>query len=200
MRIAGRLSIPHISTGDILRAAVKAGSPLGRRVADIIAGGNLVSDALITELVRERLAADDTSRGFVLDGFPRTLPQAEALDTMREPASLFVLLIEVADEAIVRRVSSRRLCDACAITQSVSPDAEESREGCPYCGGNLVRRADDHPDTVRRRLATYAMTAGPIVEHYRSRPLFTALDGLRHADVVTADVLARVESARRPFG
>jgi adenylate kinase len=196
-RVAERLSIPHISTGDILRAAVRAQTPLGRKVADVLASGSLVDDALVTELARARLAEDDASRGFVLDGFPRTIPQAEALDAMRSPASLIVVLIDVSDDAIVRRLSSRRVCDACAITQSVSGDASVEREGCPYCGGNLVRRADDHPDTVRRRLATYAEAAGPVVGYYRARGKLGSIDGLQHADRVTQALQDYVERARR---
>lgn len=191
-RVAGHLSIPHVSTGDILRAAVKAQSPLGRAVADTLAAGALVGDDVITDLVRERLDAPDTGRGFILDGFPRTEAQARSLDGMRPPGSLLIILIDVADEAIVRRLSSRRVCDACAITQSVAPGDEAHREMCPYCGGNLARRADDHPDTVRKRLATYASAAGPIIDFYRSRHGFVAIDGLRHADAVTTDILAFV--------
>ena len=199
VRLAERLSIPHISTGDILRAAVKAQSPLGQQVAGIMAAGGLVGDGLITDLVRDRLAAPDTGRGFILDGYPRTAAQAETLDTMRSAASLLVILIDVPGEAIVKRMSSRRVCDSCSITQSVLPDAEHEREACPYCGGTLMRRPDDHPDTVRRRLDTYAEACGPVLAYYRPRPSFAAIDGLRHADVITADVLAWVaRRARMP--
>ncbi|HEX6465477.1 MAG TPA: adenylate kinase [Vicinamibacterales bacterium] len=197
VRVAGQLSISHISTGDILRAAVKAESPLGRAVAATLAAGALVSDEVITDLVRDRLQADDANQGFILDGFPRTLAQARALDTMRPPEDLRVILIDVADDAIVRRLSSRRVCDACAISQSVSPGEAAGREMCPYCGGNLVRRADDCPDTVRHRLATYASAAASVLDLYRARHGFVAIDGLRHADEVTADILAFVRSPRR---
>lgn len=158
--------------------------------------GGLVGDDLITDLVRDRLAAADTTGGFILDGYPRTESQAQALDTMRAPQSLMVLLIEVPGDAIVRRMASRRVCDSCAITQSVSADSAADREGCPYCGGHLVIRPDDHPDTVRRRLETYAELCGPVVEYYRPRPLFAAVDGLRHADTVTAAIMACVDRAR----
>ena len=171
---------------------MKAQSPLGRAVAETLAAGALVGDEIMTDLVRDRLAAEDTGRGFILDGFPRTEAQARALDTVRAPGSLSVIQIDVPDEAIVRRLSSRRVCDACAITQSVAPGDDAVREMCPYCGGNLVRRVDDHPDTVRRRLATYASAAGPVVEFYRSRHGFAVIDGLRHADVVTLDIVAFV--------
>ena len=124
VRIAERYGIPHISTGDILRAAVKAGTPLGRQVADTLASGGLVSDGLMTDLVRDRLAAPDTARGFLLDGFPRTVTQAEALDGIltalrrRPDGCLIVALITVEDEAIVQRLGRRRLCESCGITQS----------------------------------------------------------------------------------
>ena len=169
-------------------------------MAATLASGALVADDVITELVRERLRAPDTGHGFVLDGFPRTHPQVRALDEMRPPESLLVIHIDVPDEAIVRRLSSRRVCDACAITQSVAPADEARREMCPYCGGNLVRRVDDDPQTVRSRLATYASTAGPIVEFYRSPHRsagFVSIDGLRHADAVTGDILAFVTGRGR---
>jgi adenylate kinase len=196
VRLAERLTIPHISTGDILRAAVKAGTPLGQQVAGIMASGGLVGDDLITDLVRDRLTADDSLAGFILDGYPRTVSQAIALDGMRAPTSLLVAVIDVPDDAIVRRMSSRRVCDSCAISQSVSPDAAADREACPYCGGNLLRRPDDHPDTVRRRLDTYADACGPVLEYYGTRPSFARVDGLRRADAVTNDLLALVAGIR----
>jgi adenylate kinase len=192
-RLADRLAIPHISTGDILRAAVKAGTPLGRQVADIMTAGGLVGDDLITDLVRDRLAAPDAARGFVLDGYPRTAAQAEALDTMRPPDSFVVALIQVPDDAIVKRMSSRRVCDSCGLTQSVSPDSTGELENCPYCGGNLIVRPDDNPETVRRRLATYAEAATPVIRYYRSRPRYAAVNGLQHADKVTAALLAHID-------
>jgi len=192
-RLAERLAIPHISTGDILRAAVKAGTPLGRQVAGIMASGGLVGDDLITDLARDRLAQSDAAHGFVLDGYPRTAAQARALDTIRPPETLIVTLIRVPDEAIIQRMSSRRVCDGCGLTQSVSPDSKSDSETCPYCGGELITRPDDNPDTVRRRLATYAETATPVIDYYRSRLLYGEVNGLQHADKVTAALLAHVE-------
>ena len=191
-RIAERYAVPHISTGDALRAAVKAGTPLGRLVAETLASGDLVSDALITDLVRERLLAPDIANGCILDGFPRTAAQAETLDTMIDPSALIVVLLAAADEDIIQRLASRRICDACAITQSILGDIED-RHGCPYCGGNLVRRPDDHPDIVRRRLATYAAFATPVIEYYRHRRTFGTVDGLQSPDKVTADLCAHID-------
>lgn len=199
VRLAERYSIPHISTGEILRAAVRIGSPLGAQVAATLASGGLVSDGLMTDLVRERLAQPDARPGFVLDGFPRTVVQAEALDEMVAPSvpgsspSLIVLLIAAAHEAIVQRLSRRRVCASCGITQSVSEDTEPHADPCPYCGGGLVRRDDDEPTTIRRRLATYASFAEPITSLYRIRSRFGSVDGLRHADEVTAALCAHIE-------
>lgn len=196
VRLAERYAVPHISTGDTLRAAVNAGSLLGRQVAEALASGGLVGDGLITDLVRERLAEPDTVRGCILDGFPRTAAQAAALDTMLDPSALIVVLLVASDEDIIRRLASRRICDACGITQGVSEDANPDRDGCPYCGGNLVRRPDDHPDTVRRRLATYAAFATPVIDFYRARPNFGTIDGLQHAGTVTGALCAHIERAR----
>jgi adenylate kinase len=192
LRLAERYSVPHISTGDTLRAAVKAGTPLGRQVAETLESGGLVGDALITDLVRERLAAPDVGAGCILDGFPRTAAQAAALDTMVDPAALIVVLIAASDDDIIRRLASRRICDACAITQSIRDDTED-RDGCPYCGGNLIRRPDDHPDTVRRRLATYAAFATPVIEFYRERRTFGTIDGLQSPDRVTAALCRHID-------
>ena len=193
VRVAERYRLPHISTGDALRAAVKAATPIGREVAGIVASGRLVGDELITGIVRERLKADDARGGCILDGYPRTVAQAGSLDTMLDGSTLIVAHLVAADEEIVRRLASRRVCDACTLTQSVSPDADPDRDACPYCGGNLSRRPDDHPDTVRRRLATYASLAGPLVDFYRERPTFAAIDGLQRPDRVTHALCAHID-------
>jgi adenylate kinase len=195
-RLSERYRIPHISTGDILRAAVRDGTPLGQQVASTLASGGLVSDDLITDLVRERLGRPDTACGFILDGYPRTEVQARALDDMLgEGPPPTVLLVAAADEAIVLRLSRRRVCKSCSLTQSVSDDADHE-EPCPYCGGRLLRREDDEPATVRRRLSTYASFAGPITNFYRARPRFASVDGLRHPDEVTAALSAHIEFFR----
>lgn len=196
LRLAERYAIPHISTGDILRAAVRDGTPLGQQVSAVLAGGSLVSDDLVTDLVRERLRRRDVVGGFILDGYPRTIGQAETLDTLLAGTPLIIVLIEVANEAIVTRLSRRRVCESCRITQSTSTDDESSDEHCPYCGGRLARRQDDDPATVRHRLETYAAQAEPLIAHYRSRPTFVAVDGLQDLPVVTAGIAAHIERVR----
>jgi adenylate kinase len=193
VRLAERYRIPHISTGEILRSAVRAGTGLGREVAETLTKGSLVSDDLMADLVRVRLREPDTARGFVLDGFPRTVGQARALDDLLGPAVMVVILIEVADAEIVRRMGTRRLCDSCRLTQSVADAFHPDSEPCPYCGGNLVRRPDDEPDTVRHRLATYAEYAMPVIAHYRTRQSFVVVDGLQHSDRVAAALGAHVD-------
>jgi adenylate kinase len=195
LRIAERYRIPHISTGDMLRAAVKAGTPLGVQVAATLSSGGLVPDDLMTELVRARLAAPDVSNGFLLDGFPRTVAQAQALDAILEGAPVICALIAVPDDAIARRLGSRRVCESCRITQSVA-DVSGQAESCPYCGGRLLRRQDDEPAVVRRRLATYAESAEPLIEHYRRRPGFGSIDGLQASNDVTNALVSFIDSQR----
>jgi adenylate kinase len=198
VRIAERYAIPHISTGDALRAAVRADTALGRQVADTLERGGLVSDEVMTDLVAQRLAEQDAASGFVLDGFPRTVAQAQALDRML-PVPLVVVLISVADHEIVARLRRRRVCGSCGLTQSVTGEAADgdvSTDPCPYCGGTLVRRQDDHPDTVTSRLATYAAYAEPVVAYYRERPGFGVVDGLQAPERVTAALFAHIQAAK----
>jgi adenylate kinase len=193
VRLARRYRIPHISTGDILREAVRSGSALGQQVSALISRGALVDDGLMADLVRERLSQPDAAKGFILDGFPRTIVQAEVLDEIVARAPLVVVLIELEDDEIVRRLSSRRICESCRLTQSVSAGDDGSLETCPYCGGRLVRRTDDAEETVRRRVKTYASFAAPLVAFYRRRPGFIALGGLRPPDEVTAALFREID-------
>ena len=196
-RIAGRYAIPHISTGDILRAAVREGSPLGRAVEATLAQGGLVGDDLMTDLVCDRLGRPDARTGFILDGFPRTLGQAQALDALPCGRSLIVLLFAVADNEILRRLGTRRVCATCRLTQSVSSDADGRPDSCPYCGGRLERRKDDDPETISRRLATYASFATPLVAHYQKRACLASINGLGALDDVTQALCTHIETRRR---
>ena len=196
IRLAARYDVPHISTGDALRAAVKAGTSIGRAVKEVIDAGALVGDDLIADIVRERLAQQDAAAGCILDGYPRTAAQAATLDRMIDASALIVVHLAAEDDEIVRRLATRRVCDACAITQSVSHDTDPEREACPYCGGNLIRRQDDHPDTVRRRLETYASLAAPLIAFYADRATFHSVDGLQALDAVTASLCAHIDGCR----
>jgi adenylate kinase len=193
VRIARRYNLPHISTGDILRQAIRDGTPLGREVEATIASGALVSDELISSLVEVRLQQPDVARGFLLDGFPRTVDQARFLDTLQP--DLMVIHIDVPDDEIIKRLSTRRVCRSCGLTQSVSAD-DVTAEDCPYCGGTLVRREDDDARTVKTRLTTYATFAGPLIAHYRTRPQFVPIDGVREPDRVSDDIFRSIGAVR----
>jgi adenylate kinase len=178
--LVGRLKVPQVSTGDMLREAVKAGTPLGLEAKQYMDRGGLVPDAVIIGLVRERLRNPDCNRGYILDGFPRTVAQAEALEqTLRElNGSLdHVVSLEVAAEDVVGRIAGRRTCRNCGAMYHVrfSPSKVEGR--CDACGGPTYQRDDDREDTVRRRLSVYADQTAPLLSFYESRGLLRRVGG-----------------------
>lgn len=190
-RLAATHGIPRISTGDILREAVQSGSAMGRAAGAVMAAGQLVSDDIMVGIVRERLDRPDAQPGFVLDGFPRTVAQATALDALmagRDP--LVVLEVAVEEDELLRRLLSRRICVDCGLT----PDAEVSAASCPYCGGRLSQRADDEERVIRERFAVYARDTRPLVDYYRTRPTFRAIDGRRPVADVTKDLEAAIDA------
>jgi adenylate kinase len=196
-RICDRYHLPAISTGEILRAAVKAGTPLGQQVQQVLASGALVSDELMIDLVRTRLAEPDAAaRGFVLDGFPRTLAQAQALDRMLDGQPLLVLLLVVPEAELERRLGARRICSTCKALYSTGTRYGSEAELCSRCGGILIRRDDDNLDVIRTRLTTYRETAEPIVDHYWSRSSLVVIDGMAETDQVTKAMMAVIEGAR----
>jgi adenylate kinase len=186
----GRIrGVPRISTGDTLREAVQAGTPLGRASKAIMDAGQLVGDDIMIGVVKERLSRPDTRPGFVLDGFPRTVVQAIALDTMVDGAGPLVVNIEVPEEALVERLTLRRICANCGW------NAVPGMKACAQCGGPLVARRDDSVDIVRERLRVYARDTQPLVDFYRTRPTFRVVDGDQTPDAVAADIAAAVASA-----
>jgi adenylate kinase len=194
-RFARARNVPRVSTGDILRAAVLGQTEIGRQAKAIMNAGRLVSDDLVIGIVRDRLAEPDARQGFVLDGFPRTLVQAETLDDLLDGrAPLVVVDIEVPEETLVRRLSTRLICSVCGTT--AAPGAEK----CAKCGGELTQRTDDDLDVIRERLRVYARDTRSIVEYYRRRPTFRSVDGDQSQDHVAADIaaaIASVEGVRR---
>jgi adenylate kinase len=183
--------LPKISTGDILREAVQAGTKVGLAAKATMEAGNLVSDELMIAIVQERLSQPDARAGCVLDGFPRTVIQAEALDRMVEGrGALVVLDIVVPEDVLVRRLAMRRICSKCGLNAAV-----EWTSTCGRCGGALVVRADDGAETVRERLKVYQRQTMPLVEYYSGRPAFRRIDGNQPPDVVTAAVDAALEAA-----
>lgn len=183
-RLAKSRGLPKISTGDILREAVQAGTELGLVAKATMEAGNLVSDDVMIAIVRERLDRDDARGGFVLDGFPRTVVQATALDGMVEGRGpLCVLDIVVPEDVLVRRLATRRICSKCGVNAAV-----EWTGDCQKCGGKLVARIDDSVDIVRERLKVYQRQTKPLVDYYSKRPTFRSIDGNQPPDVVTAQI------------
>jgi adenylate kinase len=186
-----RWSIPHISTGAMLREAVQAATPLGREVGAIMENGGLIDDEVITKVVRERLNQPDTKIGFLLDGFPRTIPQARALDELlANRAPLVIIEIVLTEAEVVRRLASRMVCAECGTN---TQDTGESA-ACHECGGPLVPRADDRKQVVLNRLEVYRNQTEPLVKYYGERPAFCRIDGAQLPDDVTADIIKAVES------
>ena len=199
-RLATARGIPQISTGDILREAVRAGTGLGRRAKVVLDAGELVGDEIMVGIVRQRLAQGDAENGFILDGFPRTVDQASALDTIldgRDP--LVVVELAVPDEELVGRLSQRRVCASCSAIVAWQPDSVASST-CDTCGGELVQRSDDREDVVRERLRVYHEQTAPLVDYYSGRAEFRSLDGSQLPDLVAKAVSEAVDSAVRVTG
>jgi adenylate kinase len=195
-RFARARGIPRVSTGDILREAVQADTEIGRRVKGIMARGELVSDDLITGIVRARLDKPDARAGFVLDGFPRTVAQAEALDSMMDGrGSLIVVDVVVPEAELVRRLGSRMICSVCGTNADSAADPSSDR--CQRCGGELVQRSDDSQRVVLERLKVYHRQTEPLVEYYRRRPTFRSVNGAQPQDQVAAEFAAAVDAAYR---
>jgi adenylate kinase len=194
-RFAAARGIPKIATGDILREAVKAGTPLGLRAKAVMDRGELVDDEVMIGLVRERLERPDAAKGFILDGFPRTVAQARALDViLAGRAPLFVVDIVVPDTELTRRVLTRLVCTVCGTT--AAPEAKAvAGDVCRRCGGALAQRSDDKEDTVRERLRVYSRDTKPLLDYYRVRPTFRAIDGAQSADRVAHDLASAVDDA-----
>lgn len=184
-RLVAEFGVAHISTGDLLRAAVKGGTELGVQAKKYMDAGELVPDQLVIDLVKERLAADDAQKGFILDGFPRNTAQAVTLDS--ELATMgrsldCALLVDVPGDVIIGRLSSRRTCRDCGYTGTASYTV------CPTCGGEMYQRDDDKPETIKNRLDVYEKNTSPLVEYYRGQNILKVVDGDRDADVVYNEV------------
>ena len=184
-KLVEEFKTPHISTGDMLRAAVAAGTELGKKAKSYMDAGELVPDDVIIGLVIDRLQEPDTDAGFILDGFPRTSAQAVALDAelgkLERPLDA-ALLIDVDPEVIVKRLCSRRMCRECGFIGS------EADATCPKCGGEMYQRDDDNETTVRNRLDVYQKSTSPLIDYYRGSELLVSIDGDRDPEVVYADV------------
>jgi len=194
-RLAAEYSIPHISTGDILRAAVKAGTYLGREARRYMDRGKLVPDDVMIGIIRERLQREDCRRGFILDGFPRTLPQAEELtqllDAMHKPVD-FVVNMEVPVEEVLRRMSGRLTCQNCGTMFNLILNPPKVVGRCDCCGGSLIQRADDRVETVHERLVIYRQITTPLIQYYHDRGLLRTVDGTGTIDNIAKRILEAV--------
>jgi adenylate kinase len=187
-RLAARYSIPHVSTGDILRAAIQADSPLGRSVASILDSGALVSDDLVIKLIEDRFKEPDARNGALLDGFPRTITQAEALEDLLGSDGIKLCIdLEVPTELAAQRLSTRRVCQECGSIYNET-DIEAISGTCSKCGGDVIQRADDYPDAIRKRLEAYERDTEPLLAFYKTRGLLVTVDGDQNPDNVTVAI------------
>ncbi len=184
-RICAALNIPQISTGDILRRAMKEQTPTGIKAKSFIDAGKLVPDEVIIDIVKERLQQDDAQAGYILDGFPRTVPQAEALEGIAKIDAVIELAVD--DEKLVQRLSGRRVCLKCGATYHVS--RLNGKTTCDACGEELVQRDDDRAETVLNRLNVYHEQTAPLVDFYTSRGLLRRIDGAQDMDVIYHAIL-----------
>jgi adenylate kinase len=191
-RLQDRYGIVQLSTGDMLRAAVKAGSPVGKQAKAVMDAGKLVSDELIVAMIAERIAQADCARGFILDGFPRTVPQAEALDKLLKDNGISldsVIEVAVPDARLIERITGRFTCSKCG--EGYHDRFKQTRKAgvCDVCGGtDFTRRADDNASTVAARLKAYHDQTAPLMPYYKAEGLLQVVDGDRDMDVVTADL------------
>jgi adenylate kinase len=192
-RLSGRFGVPHISTGDMLREAISDGTELGRQAAPIMAEGKLVSDDLMIGIIKDRLAKSDAGAGFILDGFPRTLVQAEKLDTIvgNEGEPLRVLQLLVPDDAIVRRITLRRTCSSCGAIYHLENNPPATDTVCDRCGAEVIARPDDTEEAVRKRLEAFHRQTLPVATFYRSKSLLREVDGIGPVD----EVFERIEKS-----
>jgi len=198
VRLARHYVVPHISTGDMLRAAVKEGTDFGRKAQEYMSRGDLLPDDIIIGVVGERIAKDDTrTRGYILDGFPRTVGQAEALGelTIAEPLDI-VIDLEVPEGVVLERISNRRVCVDCGTNYSVQTPPRYNWT-CDVCGGEVVQRDDDTPDAVRKRLDLYNEETEPLIAWYVDKELLVTVDGLGPADEVTQRLIDAIDHRTR---
>ena len=182
VKVAEDYKIPHISTGDIFRANIKAQTPLGVKVKAIIDSGSLVSDELTFELVKDRLAQDDCKNGYILDGFPRTIPQAEMLEGL--VSDVKVVNFEIKDEIVIRRLSTRRVCKACGANFNVLTLPPKVEGVCDKCGGELYQRDDDKQESIMHRMDVYREQTEPLINFYKNKGKITDLDASIETDVL----------------
>ncbi len=194
--ISEKLEIPHISTGDIFRANIKGNTPLGIKVKEYLDNGELVPDELTVEIVKDRLGNDDCAKGYILDGFPRTIPQAEYLDKVLNEMNTSIdlaLLIDVKDEDIIARMSGRRVCTSCGATYNIVFNPTKVEGICDVCNSAVIQRADDSAETVLNRLETYHKQTQPLIDYYKKANKLVIAEGAEEVKDTTERVLKALE-------
>ncbi len=198
-KLAKEFALPHISTGDIFRSAVKEGTEMGKKAKEYMDKGELVPDEIVIGIVKERLAKPDCNDGALLDGFPRTVEQAEALDEVLEELKLKisdVVSVDVQEEELINRLTGRRVCRSCGATYHIKFNPPKVRNICDHCSGELYQRSDDTIDTVKERLAIYRKQTMPIIEYYEQKDLFFGVDGSRSINDVFVDIVAHLQNIK----
>jgi adenylate kinase len=193
-RLASHYGIPHISTGDMLRAAVASGSDLGRQVKEIMESGSLVSDEVMEGVVADRLAQPDAEPGFLLDGYPRTPGQADFLQGLLAPDGVRLAIdLDVPEDVVVERITGRRVCVACGTVFSLGRDESADTGVCAKCGGEVVQREDDTEEAVRTRLSLYATQTEPLLDWFREKGLLVTVDGVGDPDDIAAELIRVID-------
>lgn len=192
-KIAGKYQIPHISTGDIFRANIKAGTELGMKAKSFMDQGQLVPDEVTIGMLLDRISQDDSKNGYVLDGFPRTIPQAESLTAaLKERGEKidYAVNVDVPDDNIINRMSGRRACVGCGATYHVVYNAPKTEDICDTCGEKLILRDDDKPETVKNRLLVYHDQTQPLIDYYKKEGVLVEVDGTQNLEKVFQDIVA----------
>lgn len=201
-QLVDKYKIPQISTGDLLRAAVAAGTELGRKAKATMDAGQLVSDEIVLGIIQERLSKPDAKSGFILDGFPRNIPQAQSLDAMLarlgQPLQL-ALLVDVDTEVLMKRLTGRRTCGQCGAIYNVYFSAPKTANKCDKCGGSLMHRSDDNEDTVRNRLKVYDDQTSPLVAYYKAQGKLRTVRGVGSINDIFKNITDIIEAQIRPL-
>ena len=199
VQISKKFDIPHISTGDIFRANIKGNTPLGKKAMEYMNKGELVPDELTCDLVFDRIMQDDAKKGFLLDGFPRNIFQAEKLDEVLKQRNLkldCVINVSVEDSVLIERAVGRRLCKECGTTYHIKFNTTKVEGICDECGGSLYQRDDDKEETIKNRIDVYNKSTKPLIDYYTKQNIIANIDGQKDIDVVFDDIVKAVESVK----